>query len=541
MEKGNRYSYSRRSRYSIPPQVAYAATSVTFDISKGSVSINDDTYSGYSSTGVELSGTSSGKAFIITGTTTTNTVTVAGTQEIILSDCNIDVSATAKTCAFKIVDDNDGTITVNLDDNTENVLKSGKYCAALQKNGTAGKLIINGPGSLSATSGSNSSAIGSSNGFDAYNITINSGTIEALAITINTSSGGAGIGSGSYGNCDNIVINGGIITAQSEDGAGIGAGVRGNSFGIVINGGNIQAIGGAGGAGIGASNYCNGSYGIYIRGGTIISKGGANGAGIGAGGGGNGGADTHGDGSYRDIVISGGIITAIGGGYRNVGAAGIGGSWEGVSVSGITISGGTVTAIGAQGSAGVGGGFAGSCTDICISNCSAKISGTASTINSETYYPSDLGNGVQYADAGFSNGTKVTPTNGSDSVYCCVISNSDNTEVLIDGVSYTPVNHTALDSSDTNLYAYLTVGPHTITASSLTDVYTYSTDIPAWYTAPLSTSINYGQSLSTSTISSDVIDEQGYVLSGSWQWASPTEIPNGAGKHTYSATFKKGA
>lgn len=71
------------------------------------------------------------------------------------------------------------------------------------------------------------------------------------------------------------------------------------------------------------------------------------------------------------------------------------------------------------------------------------------------------------------------------------------------------------------------------------NTYTHFIDGDAWYTPISSTSINYGQSLSASAISSDVVSEYGYALSGSWSWVSPTEIPNGAGKHTYSAKFTK--
>lgn len=47
------------------------------------------------------------------------------------------------------------------------------------------------------------------------------------------------------------------------------------------------------------------------------------------------------------------------------------------------------------------------------------------------------------------------PTNGTNEVYLLTIANPDGAEVLIDGVSYTPVNHKAVDSNDGNLYVYL--------------------------------------------------------------------------------------
>lgn len=419
-----------------PPQVAYAATSVVFDISKGSISINDDTYSGYSSTGTELSGTSSGKAFTVTGATTTNTVTVAGTQNITLSNCNIDVSATTGACAFKIVDDNNGTVTVNLASGTTNTLYSSAEGAGLQKNGAVGALIIQGEGKLIAKS------------FDK------------------------------------------TTTLKNTDGAGS--------------------------AGIGSSkrkNSCN----IYIKNGIIVASG-SNGY--------SGGAD-------------------------HAGAAGIGSGQNG-SVDNIQISGGTITAIGREGSgaAGIGGGHNGKATNIIITGGSIKAVGSSmDTINGDTgeyektVIAPGIGTGVLWTKEtkwSFENGSTVEVTNGSERVYLFTLFNTSSSSVYVDSSSYTPINHTKADSSDTNLYMYLTAGPHTIKCGTVLGTYEHFIDGDAWHNPTSSTSINYGQSLSSSTISSDVIDEHGYALSGSWSWTSPTEIPNGAGKHTYRAEFKKG-
>ena len=134
-----------------------ASAATEYDVSQGSVVIETD------------------GEYIITGTTTTNSITVASGVDatITLDGVNIDVSATGElntgnvdasksgTPAFKIADDSTGDVTIILADGSENVLKSGVKCAGLQKNGeyTAdlGMLTIKGgelgTGKLTATGG----------------------------------------------------------------------------------------------------------------------------------------------------------------------------------------------------------------------------------------------------------------------------------------------------------------------------------------------------------------------------------------------------
>lgn len=418
-----------------PPQVAYAATVVTFDISKGSVNITDSTYSGYNSSGTAISGSPSGASFVVTGTTTTNTITVSGTQSITLSNCNVDVSSTDGACAFKIVDDNTGTVTVTLTQGTTNTLYSNAKYAGLQKNGTTGTLVIQGNGKLIAKA------------------------------------------------CDEI------DKLYNKDGNGS--------------------------AGIGSSKNkyaCN----IYIKGGIIIAFG-SNGY---SGGTDHGGAAGIGSGQNKDvdnIQISGGIITAVG--NPNSGAAGIGGGHNGKATN-IIITGGSVKAVG-------------STADI--------INGdTGEYINTVT--APGIGSGILWTketEWSFKDGSTIEVTSGSERVYPFTLFNTNGSSVYVDNSSYAPIDHTKADSSDTNLYMYLTLGPHLIKCGAVENTYTHFIGGDAWYTPIYTTSINYGQSLFASTISSDVVSEQGYALSGSWSWVSPTEIPNGAGKHTYSATFIK--
>jgi hypothetical protein len=106
------------------------------------------------------------------------------------------------------------------------------------------------------------------------------------------------------------------------------------------------------GAGIGGSQGGSGEN-ITISGGRVTATGGGYGAGIGGG---------NNSGSGKNITISGGIVTATGDIY----GAGIGGGNNGHGEN-ITISGGTVTAKGSSGGAGIGGGRFGAGRNITIS------------------------------------------------------------------------------------------------------------------------------------------------------------------------------
>ena len=126
--------------------------------------------------------------------------------------------------------------------------------------------------------------------------------------TLNASSNGysAGIGAGgeSFDNdeiekaCGSIEIQGGIINATGSDvGAGIGGG-RSFCGTITISGGTVTAIGGENAAGIGGGEQSS-CGDIFISGGTVTATGGQNGAGIGSG-----NSDSK-SASCGDITISG--------------------------------------------------------------------------------------------------------------------------------------------------------------------------------------------------------------------------------------------
>ena len=173
----------------------------------------------------------------------------------------------------------------------------------------------------------------------------------------------------------NITINGGIIEATGYGGcAGIGAGsnnvnsgLEGKCQNVIINGGTVTAKGGdyGGGSGIGAQKV----DGITINGGTVNATGGKQAAGIGG---------TTNSVEVKNIKITGGSVTATGGSYdgysADFGGAGIGGgvrnTWKNDTlgnVDGVIISGGTVNATGGYNAAGIGGGTRGNCKNVTIS------------------------------------------------------------------------------------------------------------------------------------------------------------------------------
>ncbi len=241
----------------------------------------------------------------ISGATTAERIEIADgvNANITLAGLNIDVSAIENTAAIKIADNSTGNVTITLADDTVNVLKSGRYCAGLQKNGDyisedKGKLIIqgetNGTGSLEAIGGEYGAGILGSDIFKASNIEIRGGNIVAKG-----GNAAAGIGGGYSGGCSNITISGGnVIATGGDNGAGIGGGCYDGCSNITISGGNVIATGGNNSAGIGGGLRGSCSN-ITISGGTVTATGGGLGAGIGG---------CHDD--CSNVIISGGSVKA---------------------------------------------------------------------------------------------------------------------------------------------------------------------------------------------------------------------------------------
>ena len=333
----------------------------------------------------------------ITGKSDENTVSVKD-ADVTFKDLEIDRSASS-TAADGAAVSVSGNSSIELDG--KNTISSGMGHAGIEKADDNGTMTIkddnNVSGSLTANGGFGGAGIGGGNGADGSDITISGGTIIA-----NGNFGGAGIGGGSSsysggGNGSDITISGGNVTANGGTaGAGIGGGDGdaanglnkesdstggGRGSNITISGKNtiVKAEGGAEAAGIGGGRSGDADT-IEITDSTVISNGhgsdtGNSGAGIGGGGFGAGGGA---GGGISNITIKDANVTA----GADSGGAGIGSgnasdlttyypNWkdehpnEGVA-SDITISGGRVKASGGDDSAGIGGGYLGSGSDITI-------------------------------------------------------------------------------------------------------------------------------------------------------------------------------
>ena len=168
--------------------------------------------------------------------------------------------------------------------------------------------------------------------------------------------------------------------------------------------GSLNAEGGALSAGIGGSyngySANNGTKNIIITGGTVTATGGDGGAGIG---GGKGGA-------AENITITGSTVTATGGSALGFGGAGIGGGSDGRNSDSngknITITGSTVTAKGGNGSAGIGGGVTGIGEAITITGSTVTATGGIGAAGIGGGCGGDNGNGENITITG----SRVTAT-----------------------------------------------------------------------------------------------------------------------------------
>lgn len=293
--------------------IALLASTDTYNIANGSISINSSTLKQYNDA-------------TITGSSTTNVIQVSGVEATItISDLDIQIpidnNATTATNWIPAIRLGDGAKLKLILEGT-NTLKGGDMCAAIEvPEGCT--LTISGEGSLKATGGVGAGIGASSMRKGSLGtIEINGGNIEAYG-----SGMAAGIGGSVEGGIGTIVINGGTVYAKGGHGSYPkdinhvygGAGIGGGAYGCVdlieINGGNVTAYGG-----------------------YVTNAGRHPGAAIGTGG---GGAKPIGEDGYKygDIKINGGTVSAIA--YHNeVYAIGVAEkpSVEGTLVGSISIS-----------------------------------------------------------------------------------------------------------------------------------------------------------------------------------------------------------
>ena len=199
---------------------------------------------------VDVTGnTEVGNGSTLTGTLDSNKkISIADGAIVLLKDVNINGTNNDSYTWAGITCSGDATIILE-GTNTVTGFHEDYPGIYVPKNKT---LIIQGDGSLTATSNGDGAGIGGGDGISCGNIVINSGTVTATG-----GESAAGIGGGCEGECGDITISGGTVTATGgEDAAGIGSG--GNIRGIItkcgdikISGGTVTATGRVKGAGIG--------------------------------------------------------------------------------------------------------------------------------------------------------------------------------------------------------------------------------------------------------------------------------------------------
>jgi len=181
---------------------------------------------------------SSGGEYILTGSTTSNTISVNTSDAVtlILEDVSIDVSAVSGQSAL----DSGGNVTLYLKGST--TLKSGANQAGIKVTDGEQLTIDNAPssqGSLSASGGAFGAGIGGGFMQNGGAVTIHGGTVHAIGGDFS-----AGIGGAYNGNGGAVTISGGTVTATGGvRAAGIGGGIGGSGGDVVITGGSIKASG----------------------------------------------------------------------------------------------------------------------------------------------------------------------------------------------------------------------------------------------------------------------------------------------------------
>ena len=182
------------------------------------------------------------------------------------------------------------TLTIKGDGSLDASSNDDNYAPAIGSDfrGNCGNIVIES-GNITATS-ANSVAIGGRHACG--DITIKGGTVIANGDSV-------GIGS-DYDSCGKITISGGTVTANGRS-VGIGTDTDDDSCGdITISGGTVTANGGS----VGIGNEAGTCGKITISGGTVSATGGFTGPGIGTN-----------RGTCGDITISGGTVTATGGNF----------------------------------------------------------------------------------------------------------------------------------------------------------------------------------------------------------------------------------
>jgi hypothetical protein len=181
---------------------------------------------------------SSGGEYVVTGSTTNNTISVNTSDPVTITLDNtfIDVSAMSGKNAF----DSGGNVTLYLKGSS--ALKSGANQSGIKVTDGEQLTIDNAPslqGSLSASGGGFGAGIGGGFMQNGGTVTIRGGMVHAAGGDF-----AAGIGGAYTGNGGTVTITGGTVTAQGGvRAAGIGGGIGGSGGDVIITGGSVKAGG----------------------------------------------------------------------------------------------------------------------------------------------------------------------------------------------------------------------------------------------------------------------------------------------------------
>lgn len=265
---------------------------VTFDLSKGNITINSSTFTGFDSTGKQISDVHNAmQKYIVTSS-------VATANKILLNDSNLVCDLTL----INVLRSNTGKGLIIGGESAQ--YSNQNITVRLEGENTLGQLFYVGSNKLKITSASGD---GSTNG----SLTVSASASWSAAI------GGDDVPEHFSG----LTIAGGTIVATATNGAAIGGGGNGVAS-LSITGGSVTATNNGTSATIGGGGGQTGEGGsgtVIISGGTVIAT--NNGVGVAIGGGGSEQSKTVGEGIVKLI---GGKITAtanqsyaISGGYSS--------------------------------------------------------------------------------------------------------------------------------------------------------------------------------------------------------------------------------
>ena len=237
----------------------------TYDVGVGSIAI-----------------TNSGN-YIVTGSTLSNTITVATGIQANITLINVSV-VLSNGCAFHI----NGGASVNLTllgTGTNRFSSCADHAGIHLAADSSLAIASNSTATLIAQGGSGGAGIGGGLSGASGTIAIRGGTVQATG-GLNA----AGMGGGSGGSCNAVVVEGTakVVATGGDYGPGIGSGFGGATNLVTIGGSAVvQARGGsAGGAGIGGGQSGGGGTILMGENATVTATGGLYSAGIGGGSGG---------------------------------------------------------------------------------------------------------------------------------------------------------------------------------------------------------------------------------------------------------------